>query len=375
VRRASQVPCVSLEFDRAMMERALFHAARGAGRTAPNPMVGAVIVTPDGIVAAHGWHERAGEPHAEVNAIEESGALARGATLYVTLEPCCHVGRTGPCTRRIIEAGIARVVAAMQDPDPRVSGQGFAELRAHGIDVAVGLGGDEAARLNRAFVTTRRDARPLVVMKAAASLDARVAEAAMERTAISSPAANRRSQALRASVDAIAVGSDTMLADDPLLTARDHQRIRPLVRVIFDRRLRTPIAARLFSTLDAGPVIIMAGPHPATDRARALQGVGAVVVTSADLADSLRQLLGWDVATLLLEGGPTLQRAFCEAGLVDRLHLVVAPRVLGRQGTPWLDTRTLPCSSLALVSAEPRGDDVWIEADVHRNHRSDRHAD
>lgn len=351
------------------MRRALIHAARGQGRTTPNPMVGAVVVSQDGVVVGHGWHARAGEPHAEVHALAAAGDRARGATVYVTLEPCCHVGRTGPCTARIIDSGVTRVVCAMEDPDPRVSGRGFAELRAHGIAVVDRVCEDEARRLNQAFVRTKTTGRPLVVLKAALSLDACVAAAPGQRTQISSHEANVQSQMLRASVDAIAVGSETVLVDDPLLTSRTCHRVRSLARVVFDRRLRTPAAARLFSTLADGPVIIVTAPGDGEHqrRAAALKRVGAVVVEADGLEHGLARLLEWDVTTLLVEGGPRLQSALAAAGLVDRVHLIVAPRTLGSSGVKWLDAETLPFSALSLVRAEPRGDDIWIEADVHRH--------
>jgi diaminohydroxyphosphoribosylaminopyrimidine deaminase/5-amino-6-(5-phosphoribosylamino)uracil reductase len=357
-------------FDEFMMRRALFHAARGAGRTTPNPMVGAVVVSSDGVVVGHGWHERAGEPHAEVNALDEAGDAARGGTLYVTLEPCCHTGRTGPCTTRIAEAGIARVVAAMKDPDNRVSGRGFATLRENGIVIDEGLCEADAARLNRGFFTVKTKGRPLVILKAATSLDARVAETAGRRTALTSAEANRRTQLLRASVDAIAVGSETLIVDDPLLTTRDCHRIRPLVRVVFDRRLRTLPTSRLMSTLSEGPVIIATGPDgkAATGQVGRLEAAGATVVAADSLAGALALLLDWDVSTVLVEGGPTLQLALWQAGLVDRLHLIVAPRVLGPGGIKWIDSTVLPTSSLTQVAVEPQGPDIWIEADVHRNH-------
>ena len=353
--------------DTTMMRRALFHAARGRGRTTPNPMVGAVVVSPDGVVVGQGWHERAGEPHAEANALDDARDNARGATMYVTLEPCCHVGRTGPCTQRIIDAGIARVVAATTDPDERVSGQGFAALRAHGIAVEERVCEDEAIRLNQAFITVKTLRRPLVVIKAATTLDARVAARAGERTAITSPEANRKSQLLRAAVDAVAVGSETVLVDDPLLTARECRRLRPLVRAVFDRRLRTPPMARLFSTVAEGPVIIFTSRRSdaAPARVRALEDAGAVVVDSASIEDALHALIRWDVSTLLVEGGPALQAAFVSARLVDRLHLIVAPHVLGADGIKWLGPDVLPVSSLSRLAAEPRGPDTWIEADVH----------
>ncbi len=353
--------------DVTMMQRALFHAARGQGRTTPNPMVGAIVVAADGVVSGHGWHERAGEPHAEVHALNQAGARARGGTLYVNLEPCCHVGRTGPCTRRIIDAGIARVVIAMTDPDARVNGRGVAELRRHGIAVDAGVCEEDARRLNAAFICVRTCGRPFVVLKAAASLDGKVAAAPGVRTPLTAAAANRKTQSLRAAVDAVAVGSETLRVDDPLLTAREVQRVRPLARVIFDRRLRTTPAARVFSTVSEGPVIVLTRSRggPAAALAAALEAVGATVVEAATLAEGVRALLAWDVSTLLVEGGPALHAAFCAARLVDRVHLIVAPCVLGAEGVPWVDAATLDLSGATRLVAEPRGPDTWIEADVH----------
>jgi diaminohydroxyphosphoribosylaminopyrimidine deaminase/5-amino-6-(5-phosphoribosylamino)uracil reductase len=351
------------------MDRALFHAARGQGRTTPNPMVGAVIVGADGAVVAHGWHERAGEAHAEVNALAEAGARARGGTLYVTLEPCCHVGRTGPCTRRIIDAGVVRVVAAMADPDPRVSGRGFEELRAAGLDVSVGLCQAEAARLNDAFISVHTRGRPLVVLKAATGLDGRIGLRGV-RTWLSCPDADRKTHRLRAAVDAIAVGSETILVDDPMLTTRHCRRIRPLSRVVFDRRLRTPPQARLFSTLADGPVIILTAEDAlvrAPERVAALEDAGALVRIAGDLHAGIESLLEWDVSTLLVEGGPRLHAALWQAGLVDRLHLIVAPVALGAEALPLFDGYRVPRAALTILTAEPRGADIWIEADVHRN--------
>ncbi len=223
--------------DADLMRRALFHAGRAEGVTTPNPLVGAVVVSPEGVVVGQGRHPRAGAPHAEVFALDDAGDRARGATLFVNLEPCCHTGRTGPCTRRIIAAGIRRVVAAMRDPNPLVSGKGFEELRANGVEVEVGLLQDEAARMNRAFAIVQTEGRPMVIAKAASSVDARIAAAPGVRTPLTSAEANRRTQRLRAAVDAIGVGSGTMLADDPILTVRDCYRPRPLARVVFDRRI------------------------------------------------------------------------------------------------------------------------------------------
>src|SRR5262245_28062965 len=207
--------------DADFMRRAIFHAGRSEGVTTPNPLVGAGIWSADGGVVGQGRHPRAGAPHAEVFAIDDAGESARGATLYVNLEPCCHIGRTGPCTKRIIAAGLRRVVAAMPDPNPLVSGKGFEELRAHGIQVEVGVLAEEAQRLNRAFTIVQTERRPMVIAKAAASLDARIAAAPGVRTQLTSAEANRRTQRLRAAVDAIGIGSGTLLVDDPVLTVRD----------------------------------------------------------------------------------------------------------------------------------------------------------
>lgn len=351
------------------MRRALFQARRSEGVTTPNPMVGAVVVTPDGVVAGYGWHPRAGEPHAEVFALQEAGARARGATLYVTLEPCCHVGRTGPCTRRIIAAGVRKVVAAMPDPNPLVSGKGFAELRAAGIDVDVGLLGAEAMRVNRAFTIVQTEGRPMVIAKVAVSRDGRIAAAPGVRTPLTSAAANRRTQRLRAAVDAVGIGSGTLLADDPLLTVRDCYRFRPLVRVVFDRSLRASPGARLFSTLDAGPVIILttaaaAGRHSA--RADALTRAGATLIeVPGDVRHDVRALLRFDVSTLLLEGGATLHRAAWRAGVIDRLHVITAPVSLGAEGVKAFGGLELPLSELVPIKVDQLGPDQWMEADVH----------
>lgn len=352
------------------MQRALLLAARGRGSTSPNPLVGAVIVDPDGVVVGSGFHETAGGPHAEVVALDAAGARARGATLYCTLEPCCHVGRTGPCTSRIAAAGIARVVAALRDPNPLVAGGGFETLRRSGVQVLEGVCAEAAARLNAPFLRWVTSGRPYVIAKVAVSSDGKVAAAPGLRTAITSAAANRRIHRDRAEVDAIAVGTDTLLIDDPLLTPRGAWRRRPLVRAIFDRRLRTPPSARVFSTLPAGPVIIVStaeaiAAHPG--RARALERAGATVevASNGDLEQALAQLGRRGITSLLVEGGPTLQRAFARARLVDAWQVYVAPTVLGGGGVPWLDVTelalTLPPSRVRILGADAR-----VEIDVHR---------
>ena len=351
------------------MRRALFHARRAEGATTPNPLVGAIVVSPDGVVVGQGRHPRAGDPHAEVFALEEAGSSARGATMFVTLEPCSHHGRTGPCTRRIIDAGIVRVVAAMADPNPRVDGRGFAALRGGGVEVEVGVLADEAARLNRAFVTMQTLKRPMVVVKVATSLDSRMAAAPGVRTPLTSRLANRRTQMLRAAVDAVGIGSGTLLTDDPVLTARDCYRARPLARVVFDRRLRMPVGARILGTIEAGPILVMttgAAVARNPERAAALRSAGAIVIEGqGDLGEDLRALAARDISTLLLEGGAALHAAAWRAGLVDRLHVVVAPTVLGEPGVRFFDGVPVPMSELVPYRVDTLGPDMWMEADVY----------
>ena len=358
--------------ERDYMDRALFLAARGRGRTSPNPMVGAVVVSPDGVIVGQGFHERAGEPHAEIRALAEAGARARGATLYCTLEPCCHQGRTGPCAPRIVEAGIARVVAATIDPNPVVDGRGFSYLRAQGVDVEVGLRQSAAVRLNQPFFTLTRQGRPFVILKAATSLDGCIARAPGERTELTSAAANRHAHSVRAEVDAIGVGVGTILCDDPLLTARGVYREEPLVRVIFDRRLRTPPSARVLSTRDAGPVIIVTEASAAAhaEKRSALEDRGAEleVARVASFGAALERLAARQLGSLLLEGGAALHASAWDEGLVDYVRLYVTPQIIGPGGLKFLDGR--PFSSAALVEqrVEPLGPDVLIEGYVHGPH-------
>jgi diaminohydroxyphosphoribosylaminopyrimidine deaminase / 5-amino-6-(5-phosphoribosylamino)uracil reductase len=357
--------------DSAWMRRAVFLAERGVGRTAPNPVVGACVVTDDGVIVGQGAHERAGGPHAEVHALAAAGARAQGATLYCTLEPCVHTGRTGPCTERIVEARIRRVVAAMEDPDPRVRGRGFARLRDAGVEVVCGVEREIAARQNLAFLTVKRHGRPFVILKAATSLDGYIAAQRESRTWLTSPAADRQAHRVRARVDAIAVGAGTVLADDPLLTSRQVYRERPLARVVFDRRLRTPARARLFSTLSSGPVIILTSREAAaaqTERARKLESAGATIVPLAEqgLGDMLRRLVSFDIHTVLLEGGAGVHAAAWDAGVVDSVHLYVAPSAIGRGGVPLLEGRNFSPAALFDRRVEIRGDDVVIEGYVHR---------
>jgi len=355
--------------DRDYMDRALLLAERGRGRTSPNPLVGAVVVSADGVIVGQGYHRRVGEAHAETIALDEAGERARGATLYCTLEPCSHRGRTGPCAERIVAAGITRVVAAIQDPNPLVNGKGFEHLRAHGIAVDVGLGASDARRLNQPFFTVMREHRPYVVLKAAVSADGYIAEAPGKRTMLTSAEADRHAHLFRAEVDAIAVGSETILVDDPLLTARGAYRERPLTRVVFDRRLRTPAHAAVLSTLAAGPVIIMASAESVRrDGLRQpLEARGARVeaVDGQTLRAAFERLADLGIESLLLEGGSEVHAAAWDEDLVDLVSIYVCPRVIGPGGVPFLSGRVFDTSTLIDRREEQLGPDKLIEGYVH----------
>ena len=354
------------------MDRALRLAALGRGRTSPNPMVGAVIVAPSGAVVGEGHHERAGGDHAEIRALAQAGSRARGATLYCTLEPCCHQGRRGPCAPRVAEAGIVRAVVAMVDPNPRVRGGGLAHLRARGVAVDVGTRGEEAERLNEAFVTRVTRGRPFVTMKIAASLDGRTAARQGTRTSLTGCEVARAVHEERAVVDAVGVGSTTLLVDDPALTARGPERHLPLTRVVFDRRLRTPPAARVLETIGDGPVLILAGAQAVAERPeelRRLEGAGAEVVAldGGNIGEALRSLGARGITALVLEGGTVIHRAAWEAGVVDRVRIFIAPAVLGAEGVAWLAGRTSVLAESTAMHVRALGPDVEIVGDVHGN--------
>jgi diaminohydroxyphosphoribosylaminopyrimidine deaminase/5-amino-6-(5-phosphoribosylamino)uracil reductase len=358
---------VDASLDAQFMERALFLAERGRGTTSPNPAVGAVVVAEDGIVVGQGAHLRAGGPHAEVVALDTAGARAHGASLYCTLEPCAHTGRTGPCVERIVPAGITTVIAAMTDPNPQVSGAGFAYLRDHGVDLRVGVGEEQARRLVAPFSTWITRARPFVVAKVAVSADGFVGRVG-ERVRLTGAAADRYLHRQRAEIDAIAVGADTVLADDPWLTTRHVWRGRPLTRVVFDWRIRVSPEARVFSTLSDGPVIMAVGRAAADERPDAVRGLeqaGAEVAVFDEraVAPVLSWLGGREVTSLLVEGGPRLHAAFFAAGLVDRVQRVRTRHLLeaGVRAAKGFDAAHEPAG--ARVKA--LGEDLLVEWDVH----------
>jgi diaminohydroxyphosphoribosylaminopyrimidine deaminase / 5-amino-6-(5-phosphoribosylamino)uracil reductase len=331
-------------------------------------MVGAVIVDREGVVVGRGAHEYAGGPHAETHALRDAGVRARGATMFCTLEPCSHVGRTGPCAPAVVEAGIARVVVATRDPNPLVNGAGLEMLRDRGLAVTMGVLGAEARALNAPFVSVMTRRRPFVTMKVALSADRRIASRPGVRTPLTGPAANRLIHRDRAEVDAIAIGSGTVLADDPLLTARGAFRYRPLVRVVFDSRLRVAPTARLLSTLGAGPVIIVStrsAVDTARERAAHLVDAGADILPVSGepaLVDALEQLASRGISSIIVEGGVALHRAFWDAGLVDRVQVYMTPHELGPAALEWLP---FPMAGLDPITVTRVGADTLAEAYVH----------
>jgi diaminohydroxyphosphoribosylaminopyrimidine deaminase/5-amino-6-(5-phosphoribosylamino)uracil reductase len=323
--------------DEAFMGRALTLAARGLGETNPNPMVGCVVVK-RGRVLGEGFHRRAGGPHAEVEALRQAGPRARGATLYVNLEPCAHHGRTPPCAPLVRDAGVARVVAALRDPNPRVAGRGLALLRRAGAAVTTGVRAAEASRLNEPFLAAARRGRPFVLLKAAHTLDGRIATAGGESKWITSPTQRKQARWLRRLHDAVLVGIDTVLADDPLLLPTPRPR-RPFVRVVLDTRLRLPTRSRLARSAGAQTPVLVLAARPAPTRRRALERAGVTVVEVPEAGgrvstgEAVRTLAGRGMMSLMVEGGSEVLGSFLAARLVDQVALFRAPVLLGGRGS------------------------------------------
>jgi diaminohydroxyphosphoribosylaminopyrimidine deaminase/5-amino-6-(5-phosphoribosylamino)uracil reductase len=331
---------------------------RGQGRTWPNPAVGAVIVK-DGVIIGRGWTQPGGRPHAEPVALAQAGAAAEGATLYVTLEPCAHVGKSPPCADAIVAAGIARVVAAIEDPNPDVAGQGHARLRAAGIQVDIGLCADEAARDHAGHFRRVRDQRPHVVLKLAVSPDGMIGAAGRKPVAVTGEAVRSRVHLLRAQCDAVLVGIGTVLADDPELTCRLPGMIqRSPVRVVLDRALRLPGKTKLVHSARAHPLWVMTSSLSEAPAAMLLQAAGAQVLRvpvacapppGLDLPAVLRALAGKGITRLLVEGGAKVAASFIAADLVDEVWLFRGASEIGEGGVPALDA--LPLSA---ITGSPR---------------------
>jgi diaminohydroxyphosphoribosylaminopyrimidine deaminase/5-amino-6-(5-phosphoribosylamino)uracil reductase len=363
--------------DEAYLERALGLAERGRGLTSPNPLVGAVVVA-GGRIVGQGFHEGPGLPHAESVALVEAGESARGATLYTTLEPCDHFGRTPPCTRAIVGAGIARVVSALGDPNPIVDGRGFAALEAAGIEVRTGVLAEEAARQNEAYLKHVRTGLPFVTWKMAASLDGKVASRDGTSRWITGEAARADVHRLRAAADAILVGAGTALVDDPSLTVRDPgYRGRPPLRILVDARGRVPETGDLFD--EAAPTMVATTGEAPRERREAWRARGAEVVEyepeggGVPLPQLLADLGKRDVQSVLLEGGPTLAWSMVEDRAVDKVVVYLAPKLIGGEDAPGVlggrgFAPIAQAMQLRVASFDRVGEDLKVEAHVHRDH-------
>jgi len=326
----------SADADHRFMRRALALAAKGVGQVSPGPLVGCVIVSPSGAVIGEGFYVYENLTHAETYALEQAGERARGATAYVSLEPHAHHGRTPPCTDALINAGVSRVISPIEDPNPKVSGKGFAHLRAAGVDVAVGLLGREARQLNEKYLHFMATGRPFVHLKLAASLDGKIATRIGESQWITSLESRARVHELRYEHDAILVGTGTALADDPLLTDRSGKpRRRPLVRVLLDESLKIPVNAKLVGTAAEAPLIIFAGQKAERAKLDLLRSSGVDVVCDESNGRDLNAVLGElgrrSIQSVLVEGGAGIAGKLLEAGLVNKVSFFLAPIIIGGQ--------------------------------------------
>ena len=362
---------VSKAADRRFMELALTLGRRGQGRTWPNPAVGAVVVK-DGVIVGRGWTQPGGRPHAEPEALTRAGEAARGATLYVTLEPCSHIGKSPPCADAVMAAGIARVVSAIEDPNPEVAGQGHARLRGAGITVEIGLGALEAAHDHAGHFRRVRDKRPHVILKLAVSSDDKIGAAGHKPVAISGEAAKARVHLLRAQCDAILVGIGTVLADDPLLTCRlPGMEAQSPVRVVLDRSLRMPGTSRLVHSARETPLWVMTSSLSEAPAAMKLGAAGAQVIRIAttttpppglDLAAVLHALSERGITRLLVEGGARVASSFVAASLVDEVWLLRGPDAVGTDGIAALDA--LPLTAITQSPAFNRSASETLQWDT-----------
>jgi diaminohydroxyphosphoribosylaminopyrimidine deaminase / 5-amino-6-(5-phosphoribosylamino)uracil reductase len=352
------------DIDLAHMRAALTLAARGLGRVWPNPAVGCVLVSPDHRVVARGWTQPGGRPHAETEALRRAGAAAKGSTAYVSLEPCSHHGKTPPCAEALIAAGVARCVAAIEDPDPRVGGCGLEKLRAAGVAVTLGPLRDEAGELNAGFFSRVRSGRPLVTLKIASTLDGRIALASGESRWITGEAARARVHLMRAQHDAVLIGSGTALADDPALTCRlpGLEDRRP-VRIVLDRDLSLALTAKLVASAAAHPTWLVVGPDAAASRGSAYRAAGVEVIEGRldaerrlDLAAVLTEFGRRGLTRILVEGGSRLSAALLAQDLVDRLCWFRSPAVIGGDGIPAAGPL-----SLARLTEMPRFQRIAVE--------------
>jgi diaminohydroxyphosphoribosylaminopyrimidine deaminase / 5-amino-6-(5-phosphoribosylamino)uracil reductase len=366
------------------MARAIRLAREGIALAHPNPRVGAVVVK-DGRKVGEGFHAYDKRDHAEIVALKQAGRAARGATLYVTLEPCCTTGRTGPCTKAIVAAGVKHVYAAMKDPNPRVAGRGFAELKRAGLDVRVGSHEEQAAKLNEDFAKWIRTGLPFVTLKTALTLDGQIAMRPDRATSITGTAAREAVQQLRHAADALLTGIGTVISDDPLLTDRTGEpRRRPLLRVVLDSRLRLPLKSKLVKSAD-GDVIVFTTQETNSAKARALTKAGIEVIRTRNrrghvcLDTVLTELGRREMLNVLLEAGSELNGAALAAGIVDKMILFYAPRIMGTGAVP---LAKIPAArwfskgpALRNLRVLTYGPDFVVEGyfhDVYGNHRTRR---
>lgn len=321
--------------DSAYMKRAIMLAQKGVGKTSPNPAVGCVIVN-NGTIVGEGWHKKAGEPHAEINALQMAGNLAKNADVYVTLEPCCHTGKTPPCTDALIKAGVSRVFAAMQDPNPQVAGKGLAALNSAGIQSSCGLLEEESRKLNLPFIKQITTGYPFVTYKCAMTLDGNIATVTGESKWISCETSRRLVHRIRASVDAVMVGVDTVLADNPELTVR-HVRGKNPLRIIVDSRLRTPESVNVLSNkLASKTIIATTESNPQIHLRYTKTGATVLVCNEYDgrvrLDDMLRKLSQMGIQSIMLEGGSRLAGEMLQHNLIDEMVFFIAPKIIGNNG-------------------------------------------
>ncbi len=354
------------DFDELMMQRALELAARGIGLASPGPLVGCVVVDHERVVVGEGFYVYDEVKHAETLALEKAGARARGGTAYILLEPHAHHGRTPPCTNTLIEAGIKRVVAPIEDPNPKVSGRGFNQLRAAGIEVCAGVMADAAAQLNEAYIHVMRTGRPFVHLKLAVSLDGKIATRSGDSRWITGEEARARVHELRHKYDAIMVGGGTARADDSLLTDRSgKKRRRPLVRVVIDQCLRISPESQLVQTTNEAPLLVFTQEGSDQSTIRALQSRGVDVVSSTDLAGIFEEIGRRSLQSVLVEGGATLAGFLLEAGLVNKVTFFVAPMIIGGSDAPLAVAgagaeKIADAFQLENVEVEHRGRDLEI---------------
>ena len=365
---------MSEELDRKYMARALQLALRGAGHTRPNPMVGAVLVK-DGRIIGEGWHKQYGGPHAEVNAFASATEDPEGATLYVSLEPCSHYGKTPSCADLIIRKKVARVVAALEDPNPLVSGRGFRKLRANGIRVTVGVLAEEARHINDVFLTYVTRKRPFVLYKAAMSLDGKIACHTGESQWISSEKSREEVQRLRGILSGIMVGAGTVIADNPRLTCRMEEYENP-ARIIVDGKLRVPLESRIFH--EPGRNIILTTSEASLEKKKALENLGVELIEAdseepgkVDLKSAMLALGIKGIDGILLEGGPTLAASALEAGIIDAVRFYIAQKIIGGREapSPFAGTGAAHMNEVVPLTDAvygTSGDDLWIQAYIQR---------